>query len=113
MLRPLTTALLWLAACGSPPSTTPTSAPAEVDSPAESEPPADPTSDPSASASEPAAKSPSAEALASLPHEGPGKAAGEPALPFTLQDQHGKARSLDEFLGHGPVAVVFFRSADW
>jgi len=99
MLRSLTTALLWLAACGSPSSTPPILA--------------QPNADPPVSSPEPASASPSAEALASLPHEGPGPAVGEPALPFTLPDQHGKARALDEFLGHGPVAVVFFRSADW
>lgn len=32
---------------------------------------------------------------------------------FTLKDQEGKDRSLDEFLKKGKVALVFFRSADW
>ena len=32
---------------------------------------------------------------------------------FTLKDQEGKARRLDEFLGKGKVALVFYRSADW
>jgi cytochrome oxidase Cu insertion factor (SCO1/SenC/PrrC family) len=38
---------------------------------------------------------------------------GQQAPAFTLKDQHAKRRSLDEFLGKGPVALVFFRSADW
>jgi len=41
---------------------------------------------------------------------------GEKAPRFTLKDQEGKDRSLDEFLGKGPgkkVALVFYRSADW
>jgi cytochrome oxidase Cu insertion factor (SCO1/SenC/PrrC family) len=32
---------------------------------------------------------------------------------FTLKDQNGKDRSLDEFLKKGKVALVFFRSAGW
>ena len=38
---------------------------------------------------------------------------GEKAPKFTLKDQEGKERSLDEFLGKGKVALVFYRSADW
>jgi cytochrome oxidase Cu insertion factor (SCO1/SenC/PrrC family) len=38
---------------------------------------------------------------------------GERAPKFTLKDQEGKERSLDEFLGKGKVALVFYRSADW
>jgi peroxiredoxin len=39
---------------------------------------------------------------------------GVKAPKFTLQDQEGKERSLEEFLGKGKkVALVFFRSADW
>jgi len=37
----------------------------------------------------------------------------ERALPFALVDQHGQTRALDEWLGKGLVAVVFYRSADW
>ena len=32
---------------------------------------------------------------------------------FTLKDQDGKDRSLDELLKKGKVALVFYRSADW
>jgi len=42
-----------------------------------------------------------------------GLEAGVKAPKFTLQDQQGKTRSLDEFLGKGKVALVFYRSADW
>ena len=38
---------------------------------------------------------------------------GEQAPRFTLKDQKGKERSLDEFLNNGKVALVFYRSADW
>ena len=38
---------------------------------------------------------------------------GEPAPKFTLKDQEGRERSLDEFLTKGKVALVFYRSADW
>ncbi len=38
---------------------------------------------------------------------------GEKAPDFTLKDQDGRARSLDEFLKKGKVALVFYRSADW
>ena len=38
---------------------------------------------------------------------------GEKAPRFTLKDQAGKDRSLDEFLDGGKVALVFYRSADW
>ena len=33
--------------------------------------------------------------------------------PYPLKDQEGRERSLDELLGKGKVALVFFRSADW
>jgi len=38
---------------------------------------------------------------------------GAKAPKFTLKDQEGKQRSLDEFLKRGKVALVFYRSADW
>ncbi len=47
------------------------------------------------------------------PEEQSGLAVGEKAPKFTLKDQDGKERSLDEFLGKGKVALVFYRSADW
>ena len=43
----------------------------------------------------------------------PGLRVGEKAARFTLEDQAGKQRSLDEFLAKGKVALVFYRSADW
>jgi peroxiredoxin len=38
---------------------------------------------------------------------------GERAPAFTLKDQAGKDLSLDSLLKKGPIALVFFRSADW
>jgi cytochrome oxidase Cu insertion factor (SCO1/SenC/PrrC family) len=38
---------------------------------------------------------------------------GAKAPPFTLKDQEGKERSLEEMLKKGRVALVFYRSADW
>ncbi len=38
---------------------------------------------------------------------------GAKAPKFTLKDQEGKDRSLDEILKQGKAAVVFYRSADW
>lgn len=43
----------------------------------------------------------------------PGLTVGTLAPRFTLKDQAGRARSLEEFLGKGKVALVFYRSADW
>jgi cytochrome oxidase Cu insertion factor (SCO1/SenC/PrrC family) len=47
------------------------------------------------------------------PEDQSGLKVGEQAPKFTLKDQEGKSRSLDEFLPKGKVALVFFRSADW
>ena len=47
------------------------------------------------------------------PEELTGLKVGEPAPRFTLKDQEGNERSLDEFLKKGKVALVFYRSADW
>jgi cytochrome oxidase Cu insertion factor (SCO1/SenC/PrrC family) len=47
------------------------------------------------------------------PEEQTGLKVGERAPKFTLKDQEGKDRSLDEFLKKGNVALVFYRSADW
>jgi len=47
------------------------------------------------------------------PEEQTGLKVGEPAPKFTLKDQDGKERRLDEFLEKGKVALVFYRSADW
>ena len=38
---------------------------------------------------------------------------GQRAPAFTLKDQFGKDVSLNDLLKKGPVALVFFRSADW
>jgi cytochrome oxidase Cu insertion factor (SCO1/SenC/PrrC family) len=38
---------------------------------------------------------------------------GSKAPAFTLKDQNGKERALDELLKKGAVAVVFYRSASW
>ena len=38
---------------------------------------------------------------------------GTKAPAFTLKDQNGKERSLDEFVKKGTVALVFYRSASW
>jgi cytochrome oxidase Cu insertion factor (SCO1/SenC/PrrC family) len=38
---------------------------------------------------------------------------GTKAPAFTLKDQAGKERTLDEFLKQGKVALVFYRSASW
>ncbi len=38
---------------------------------------------------------------------------GAKAPKFSLRDQEGKDRSLDEILKKGKVALVFYRSADW
>ena len=42
-----------------------------------------------------------------------GPAVGTTLEDFSLNDQHGKKRTLSEMLEDGPVAVVFHRSADW
>jgi cytochrome oxidase Cu insertion factor (SCO1/SenC/PrrC family) len=47
------------------------------------------------------------------PDEQTGLKVGERAPKFALKDQDGKERRLDEFLGKGKVALVFYRSADW
>ncbi len=47
------------------------------------------------------------------PEEQTGLQVGEQAPRFTLKDQQGKERSLDELLKKGKVALVFYRSADW
>jgi cytochrome oxidase Cu insertion factor (SCO1/SenC/PrrC family) len=47
------------------------------------------------------------------PEELTGLKIGTKAPSFTLKDQEGKDRSLDELLKKGKVALVFYRSADW
>ena len=43
----------------------------------------------------------------------PGLKVGDKAPTFTLKDQEGRDRSLDDLLKKGKVALVFYRSADW
>jgi cytochrome oxidase Cu insertion factor (SCO1/SenC/PrrC family) len=47
------------------------------------------------------------------PEELTGLKVGAKAPSFSLKDQQGKERSLNEFLKKGKVALVFYRSADW
>jgi cytochrome oxidase Cu insertion factor (SCO1/SenC/PrrC family) len=47
------------------------------------------------------------------PDEKTGLKVGAKAPSFTLKDQNGKERSLDQFLKNGKVALVFYRSAGW
>jgi cytochrome oxidase Cu insertion factor (SCO1/SenC/PrrC family) len=47
------------------------------------------------------------------PEEQTGLKVGAKAPKFTLTDQRGAGRSLDELLKKGKVALVFYRSADW
>ena len=47
------------------------------------------------------------------PQEKTGLKVGTRAPAFALKDQHGKERTLDEFLKKGKVALVFYRSAGW
>jgi cytochrome oxidase Cu insertion factor (SCO1/SenC/PrrC family) len=42
-----------------------------------------------------------------------GLAVGEKVPSFILKDQANRDVSLDSLLKKGPVALVFFRSADW
>ncbi len=42
-----------------------------------------------------------------------GLAMGQQAPTFSLEDQAGETQSLNALLADGPVAIVFFRSADW
>jgi len=52
-------------------------------------------------------------APASGPSREYGLAVGQHAPAFTLPGQDGRAVSLETLLKSGPVALVFFRSADW
>ena len=54
-----------------------------------------------------------ASAAEPAPPEMTGVAAGKAAPDFTLKDQNDRDVSLAALLKKGPVAVVFFRSADW
>jgi peroxiredoxin len=47
------------------------------------------------------------------PEEKSGLKVGAKAPAFTLKDQSGTERALDEFLKQGNVALVFYRSASW
>ncbi len=54
-----------------------------------------------------------ASAAAPASPEKTGLAVGRHAPDFTLKDQHGRDVSLSALLKKGPVALVFFRSAEW
>ena len=47
------------------------------------------------------------------PRGADGRQSREKAPKFTLKDQEGKERPLDDLLKKGNVALVFYRSADW
>ena len=47
------------------------------------------------------------------PEEQAGLKVGSSAPRFSLKDQTGKDRTLDELLAKGKVALVFYRSAVW
>ncbi len=54
-----------------------------------------------------------ASAAEPAPPEHAGLAVGKKAPLFTLKDQANHDVSLEALLKKGPVALVFFRSADW
>ena len=54
-----------------------------------------------------------ASAADKAPEEKTGLKVGTKAAAFTLKDQAGKQRTLNEFLKQGKVALVFYRSARW
>jgi len=54
-----------------------------------------------------------ASAAEPAPPEHTGLAVGTKAPSFTLKDQTNHDVSLESLLKKGPVALVFFRSADW
>lgn len=55
-----------------------------------------------------------AQVMAEVPaNVGIGLAVGQKAPMFTLKNQNGNDVSLESLLKKGPVAVVFYRSADW
>jgi len=54
-----------------------------------------------------------ASAADKAPAEKTGLKVGVNAPAFTLKDQAGKERTLNEFRKHGNVALVFYRSARW
>ncbi len=45
--------------------------------------------------------------------EGIGLPVGHDAPAFALEDPRGDTHTLDGLLAGGPLAIVFFRSADW
>jgi cytochrome oxidase Cu insertion factor (SCO1/SenC/PrrC family) len=47
------------------------------------------------------------------PARADGLPVGSKAPAFALKDQQGEARTLDDFLKKGKVALVFYRSAKW
>ncbi len=47
------------------------------------------------------------------PDKPSGLKVGSPAPRFSLKDQAGRIRTLDDLLKEGKVALVFYRSAEW
>jgi len=56
---------------------------------------------------------PSAIAAEPASPEKVGLAVGQKAPAFTLKDQNARDVTLESLLKKGPVALVFYRSADW
>lgn len=54
-----------------------------------------------------------AEAPRAAAPEKTGLAIGQKAPAFTLKDQNDRDVALEALVRQGPVAVVFYRSADW
>ena len=52
-------------------------------------------------------------AVDKAPEKETGLKVGAKAPAFTLRDQRGNDRTLDDFLKKGNVALVFYRSAGW
>ena len=52
-------------------------------------------------------------ATVAMAADSPGLQVGQKAPAFTLTDQNGKKVTSQSLLQKGPVALVFYRSADW
>jgi cytochrome oxidase Cu insertion factor (SCO1/SenC/PrrC family) len=65
------------------------------------------------SAQEKAASTTPKKSEKTAPPEMTGLEVGKQAPPFTLKNQDGKEVELRDLLKQGPVALVFYRSADW
>ena len=115
-------ALILLTGCGGEESATPVVSPAPpapatqpakqpAEQPPAKQPPAPATQPAKQPAEQPPAKQPAAKKPAA--DSTPGVAVGAEAPKFELPDQLGKPRSLAGLLAERPVALVFYRSADW